>query len=384
MLDPITLGAVVFVLAIISAIVMTITWKMNIQERGLDMWAWAAIIGGLGFLPLLFVPIIGSYAAVLNNLATLLTPILILEGIMRFKGYHKERLRLLIFIMTFIYATSFILLFREMPNARFLVFDSLVTIIFFLSAFFLLWKSTGLERKIYMISAATFILIGSSFAGRWFLALNGAFEANFESHPYTSFLFFMVIIWTVGWTYGLSIAVNVRNHNRVMKLATHDYLTGLPNRKYLDSYIEQLLHSGTKKPFVLYSLDLNGFKQINDLFGHKTGDDVLVKMAESLRDFAWGQHTAVRLGGDEFVVIMQQSIDKQSISHTKKAIREAVENDKKIDAGTINLKTSIGYAAYPIDGQTMDELLIKADAQMYKEKSYRKACSEINSAEFQI
>ncbi|AJD92596.1 hypothetical protein JMA_32790 [Jeotgalibacillus malaysiensis] len=384
LLDPITLGAVVFLLAVISAVVMTITWKMNVKERGLDMWAWAAIIGGLGFLPLLFVQYIGAYAAVLNNISTLITPLLILEGIMRFKNYKKERLRLTIYTTVMSAVTALIIFFRESPNERFLVFDVVAVAIFLLSAYFLLKRSSGTERKIYMMSAAAFILMGLAFAGRWFLALNGAFEANFAAHPYTSFLFIIVIIWTVGWTYGLSIAVNFRNHNRVMKLATHDYLTGLPNRKYLNDYMEHLFQEETKDPFVLFSLDLNGFKQINDTFGHKTGDEVLIKLADALRDFAWQRYTAVRLGGDEFVVIISQPIDPHSITKKKGELRQAVECDKLIDAGVMTLKISIGHAAYPVDGQTMDELLSKADAKMYREKSERKQSSEIHSANYNI
>ncbi|WP_404405809.1 GGDEF domain-containing protein [Jeotgalibacillus malaysiensis] len=384
MLDPITLGVIVFILAVISAIVMTITWKMNVKERGLNMWAWAAIIGGLGFLPLLFVPYIGSYAAVLNNISTLITPIFILEGIMRFKGYQKERLRATIYVYVISIVIFLVILFRDAPNERFLIFDSVVTVIFLLSAYFLLKNSAGTERNIYIMSAAAFILMAMAFAGRWVLALNGAFEANFAAHPYTSFLFLIVIIWTVGWTYGLSIAVNFRNHNRIMKLATHDYLTGLPNRKYLNDYMEQLFQEETKEPFVLFSLDLNGFKQINDTFGHKTGDDVLIKLADALRDFTWQRYTAVRLGGDEFVVIVRQPTDQQAIFKKKQELRQAVECDQSIDIGVINLKISIGHAAYPSDGQTIDELLSKADARMYQEKSVRTQGSQIHSQSYQI
>lgn len=384
LLDPITLGAVVFLLAVISAVVMTITWKMNVKERGLNMWAWAAIIGGLGFLPLLFVQYIGAYAAVLNNISTLLTTLLILEGIMRFRGYNKDRFRLTIYIFLMSAVMILILLFRESPNERFLIFDSVVVVIFLLSAYFLLRKSSGTERNIYMMSAAAFILMGLAFTGRWILALNESFEANFASHPYISFLFLIVIVWTVGWTYGLSIAVHFRNHNRIMKLATHDYLTGLPNRKYLNDYMEKLFTNREKEPFVLFSLDLNGFKQINDTFGHKTGDDVLIKLADSLRDFTSQRYTAVRLGGDEFVVIVRQPTDHQAISKKKSELRQAIECDKRIEAGVINLKISIGHAAYPADGQTMDELLSKADAKMYQEKSVRKQGSAINSADYHI
>ncbi|KIL43462.1 hypothetical protein KP77_31680 [Jeotgalibacillus alimentarius] len=384
MFDPITLGAVLFLLAIISAVVMTVTWKMNLQERGLGMWAWAAIIGGLGFLPLPFASYIGSYTVVLNNIATILAPLLILEGILRFRGYSGERLRSYIYVLVMIYSTVFIMILRDAPNERFLFFDSLMIPIFYFSAFFLLRKSTGMERKIYMLSAAIFVLIGTSFAGRWILAWNGSFDANLDAHPYTSYLFFVVIIWTLGWTYGLSIAVHFRNHNRIVKLATHDYLTGLPNRKYLSDYMEQLLKEETNKSFVLFSLDLNGFKQINDTFGHKTGDDVLIKMADSLRDFSWQRYTAVRLGGDEFVVIIQQPVDEQSISDMKQELRYAIEDDKPIEHGVINLKISIGHAAYPTDGQTLDELLVKADHKMYQEKSLRKHRSEIHTAGFHI
>ncbi|MFB1081879.1 GGDEF domain-containing protein [Jeotgalibacillus sp. JSM ZJ347] len=383
-LDSLTLGAVIAVLAFISAGVMTITWRMNLEERGVGMWAAAAIIGGLGFSALTFFPLIGSYATFLNNTGTLIAPLLIFEGILRFRGYGKENVRRGLFIPVIIYIITVSFLNRDDPSTRFLFHDSLSAIIFFGAAFFLLRKTQGVEKKIYFLTAGIFAIIGGSFIIRWVLALSGEFTVNHINHPFTSYLFFIVMIWIVGWTYGLSLAVNYRNHKRMMTLATHDYLTGLPNRKFLNDYIKNLMTSQKEEPFVLYSMDLNGFKQINDLYGHKTGDDVLIKMAESLRDFTWDQHTAVRLGGDEFVIVMKQTIDERAISETKKKIRQVIEEEKMIETGTISLKTSIGHAAYPTDGQTMDDLLIKADAQMYKEKSYRKLASEIHSETYQI
>ncbi|TFD99816.1 GGDEF domain-containing protein [Jeotgalibacillus salarius] len=379
MLDPLTLGAVVFVLAIISSIVMTITWRMNLQERGLKMWAWAAIIGGLGFLPLPFAPLIGSYAAVLNNIATLIAPILILEGILRFRGYPRERLRRNIYILVIIYAVSFIFILRDSPNTRFLFYDSLNIVIFYLSAFLLLWKSGGVERKIYMLSAIPFVMIGSSFGVRWFLALNGSFEANFVAHPYTSYLFFVVIIWTVGWTYGLSLAVNYRNHTKVMKLATHDDMTGLANRKHLNHYLDSLLTDAetSNEPFVLYLLDLNGFKQINDTYGHNFGDQAIIQMAETIKELIDEHDFAARLGGDEFIIVSSRVSLNADVNKLKEKIRKSIERPARLDEQLIQLRTSIGYAMFPADGKNTDTLLSTADQRMYHDKTADRARSTV-------
>ncbi|WP_434580534.1 GGDEF domain-containing protein [Sulfurimonas sp. NW15] len=141
--------------------------------------------------------------------------------------------------------------------------------------------------------------------------------------------------------------------------ATHDPLTGLPNRFLFDEVLYQYLKG---KNFALIFVDLDGFKEINDSFGHLTGDKVLVeasKRIEQITDFT------SRLGGDEFVCIMTFKTKDE----LKKRLDRLVENlHKTCPNKRITISASIGVSLYPNDTFSAHELKKKADAAMYKAK----------------
>ncbi|TFD99923.1 diguanylate cyclase [Jeotgalibacillus sp. R-1-5s-1] len=380
-LDTITLALVISMLALVSAVVMTLTWRMNSDEKGLGFWAWGAIIGGLGFMVMLIMPTIGTYAIVINNVASIAAPLLILEGIMRFRHLGKEKWRMGIMISVILYAITIAFINKDDTTTRYLFHDSLALAIFFLSAYVLMWRTTGIERKIYGLSAVVFTIIGAFFVGRMVLASQGAFNSGVD-HVYNTYLFMVIILWIIGWTYGLSLAVNYRAHQRMMKIASHDYLTGLPNRKYLNEYLHSKIDRSlsTKTPFTLFLLDLNGFKQINDTHGHGFGDRVLIMMSDAIQETLGEEDFAARLGGDEFVIVLHGISTSDQIQSAKEKIRMTIERERPVAGRLIELRTSIGHAVFPLNGRGMDEILHQADYSMYKEKMIDRECSVVKEA----
>ena len=158
-------------------------------------------------------------------------------------------------------------------------------------------------------------------------------------------------------------------NEELTRLALHDTLTGLPNRILLADRIGQAMGKVTEQGgcFSLMFIDLDGFKPVNDAFGHHLGDLLLREVAMRLREQLRSQDTLARIGGDEFVLLVRLAepddapgVAARQVSLLSKGFRVA-EHDLQISA-------SVGIALYPGNGQTAEELLMNADAAMYHAK----------------
>lgn len=150
-------------------------------------------------------------------------------------------------------------------------------------------------------------------------------------------------------------------------LATHDNLTGLPNRFLFFDRLDQAIRKSRrqKHKFALLFIDLDDFKKINDSFGHVTGDETLQKVADLLGNAVRDSDTVARLAGDEFTVILDniQSID--NVETIVQKITRAVAQPIETQQAKIFVTVSIGISLYPEHGEDAETLLRKADAAMY-------------------
>jgi diguanylate cyclase (GGDEF)-like protein/PAS domain S-box-containing protein len=153
--------------------------------------------------------------------------------------------------------------------------------------------------------------------------------------------------------------------------ATHDSLTGLPNREYFESSLGEHTASAVgqkRKVFDLMFMDLDKFKLINDALGHKVGDLLLVAVADRLRSCLRSNDVLARMGGDEFTVIVQ-SAGRRSLTESIAArIIDSISRPFEIEGHKFVIGVSFGLAAYPSDGTDSVTLLKHADAAMYKAK----------------
>jgi diguanylate cyclase (GGDEF)-like protein len=159
-------------------------------------------------------------------------------------------------------------------------------------------------------------------------------------------------------------------NRELTQLALHDTLTGLPNRVLLADRIEQAMHKADTLGghFALMFMDLDGFKPVNDAFGHHVGDQLLRAVAMRLRDNFHRHDTLARIGGDEFILLVEvENIEDVNTV----AARQVALIGKHFTVGDheLQVSVSIGIVLYPGNGQTQQELLMNADAAMYHAKS---------------
>ena len=150
-------------------------------------------------------------------------------------------------------------------------------------------------------------------------------------------------------------------------LATHDALTGLPNRVLLDDRLAQAIAHADRdsQPFAVLMLDLDRFKLINDSFGHRSGDMVLNEVARRLQGLVRSIDTVARVGGDEFVLIVSPSAARTDAEEIAKRANAILGAPFLLEGVELRVASSIGIAFYPTDGGTAESMLAHADAAMY-------------------
>ena len=159
-------------------------------------------------------------------------------------------------------------------------------------------------------------------------------------------------------------------NQQLRHLATHDALTGLPNRVLLDDRLQQaIVHADRDmRSFALLVCDLDRFKLINDSLGHRAGDELLQEVARRLTTVVRAADTVARFGGDEFVLIGTSIGDAEDAADLATRVMDALQAPVRIAGIDIHTSPSIGIAMYPDDGISMQALLAHADAAMYSAK----------------
>ncbi|MDQ7730689.1 GGDEF domain-containing protein [Halomonas sp. SpR8] len=157
---------------------------------------------------------------------------------------------------------------------------------------------------------------------------------------------------------------------RVWNNAHYDHLTGLPNRRlFLDRLEQEVKHAKRRsRPLALLFMDLDGFKDVNDSFGHEAGDRILSDVAERLANCVRASDTVARLGGDEFTVILPGVEQQEDVEIVAQAIIDALAMPFSIGKQRVAISVSIGVSFYPEVATTTDALLEAADQAMYAAK----------------
>lgn len=187
----------------------------------------------------------------------------------------------------------------------------------------------------------------------------------------------LVITGFLIWNFSLRREVNLRRkvEEKMRFMAGHDDLTQLPNRTLLIERLQTALHQHARhnEMLALMFIDLDGFKQVNDQYGHDVGDEMLVKLSAILSHCVRKTDTVARFGGDEFVILLTGLVDRDDAAIVAEKILVYLQQPLHLSVCQASVGASIGIAIYPHDGTDASSLLKSADKLMYQVKQQGKS-----------
>ncbi len=363
-----TLGLVLLSVGLLTSCIMIIIWRMYPHLEGPGFWVAAVVLMTLGFIPIWLEPQIGNMAIILNNFASITTPALILEGIMRFRRIGTGRnIRIpsgILYILLYMLSTMVNL---GQASRRYTFNDPMIFMLLVTTILVLLWKQKGWERLANGFISLTFALLATAFAIRWTLAQINPSSATDLNDRLGILIYFTLVPWAIGWTYGFVLLINIRGRQELHDAARIDALTGLHNRLWMAERLDDSVQD-TDRMTCLVLFDINGFKKINDEKGHLFGDAVLRWIGSTILQNLTEDDAAIRYGGDEFLLLISCHGSQESFDRKLHAIIHAVESPTTIEGTELQVSLSYGTAHCPADGQSADVLLALADKRMYARK----------------
>jgi diguanylate cyclase (GGDEF)-like protein len=161
-----------------------------------------------------------------------------------------------------------------------------------------------------------------------------------------------------------------KKQDEVTRLALHDPLTGLANRRYLQLQLQGAMARAARDQtgFALLMIDLDGFKPVNDRHGHAAGDEVLMEVSRRLHSLVRKGEIVARLGGDEFVVVLNPSPSGDAAIPAAHRLIASLSDGIVLAQGEVRVSASVGVSVYPTDGVSADDLIRKADVALYRAK----------------
>ncbi|MEZ3500711.1 putative bifunctional diguanylate cyclase/phosphodiesterase [Pantoea sp. KPR_PJ] len=248
----------------------------------------------------------------------------------------------------------------------------------------------GTTGRTTLLRLGASIVMGFAIAGMHY---TGMAAANFPAHSHSvqmgvnsNWLAILVTVVTLA-ILGITLLVSMLDarmqartailarslaeaNRELAQLALHDNLTRLPNRILLEDRLEQAINKANREntQFALMFMDLDGFKAVNDAFGHHVGDNLLIAVTERMSEQMKGYCTLARMGGDEFVLLTEIG-DPNDAATVADTLVKAIERPFHISRYELMVSLSIGIAVYPGDGKDERELMFNADAAMYHTKN---------------
>jgi len=168
----------------------------------------------------------------------------------------------------------------------------------------------------------------------------------------------------------MDITKQVETEKMIEFLAFHDPLTGLGNRRLLDSKLNEAVAAAKRYDNIVgvFFIDIDRFKYINDTLGHQVGDRLIQEISKVLKNIIRESDTIIRLGGDEFVVLLHQLEDVEAVKSVAKKLLKQMKKAFTIDTHELFVTMSIGISLYPNHSSNPQELIAYADTAMYKAK----------------
>ncbi len=373
-IDIPTIALYAWLTDLMSMVAIGMLWRINPRVDGIAQFFQMNVVKVMttsiqvgdklfpGFMGPIYVP---------NTALTLLTATLALEASLRFRGYHSRTRWKWLFVLIPLY---FLLSFAadKDPVTRVFAHDFGSSSILLAAGVTMVWNVNDRnERTIFTFIAFFMWLLAAGLSLRGVMALNTSYSPRALEMPFNSITYTVSIICVIGWAGSVIFACYYRVNREALRLSREDGLTGLANRRSLDFHMKQELANGYRahNTFGIVLVDLNRFKEINDLYGHPTGDAVLVEFARRLKAFARESDVTGRLGGDEFLLIVRGAHATQGEMALKR-LKETVTGPFVFGNTTLMIDVSAGMAIWPNDGDSVEALYKCADRRMYEDKAH--------------
>ena len=237
-----------------------------------------------------------------------------------------------------------------------------------------------------MASIAMFLPTQNERVGQWVRAMSVSAAAGVVALALTGFMASVPSVPDTAWhelavlslvaAMGAMLLAMLRQPSdsqdmvaRPVRTAATDLLTGLPTRQFFEERLTAAARrcDAKKTKLAVLFIDLDGFKPVNDTFGHACGDRVLEQVGVRLRSLTRGSDVAARVGGDEFLLLIPGISSTESVTRIAKALIEILSRPYKVEDREIGISCSVGIAIYP-DGCRASKLIARADAAMYAAK----------------
>ena len=212
---------------------------------------------------------------------------------------------------------------------------------------------------------------------KWFdISIETGLDKNVVMRVAAQIGVLIVIIIIIIMVWNRRLYLEIKNRKRLeqqMKyMATHDDLTGLANRVLLKDRLSNAItfHQRQELSIAVLFIDLDGFKNINDNYGHDVGDELLIEVASRLKSCVRESDTVVRFGGDEFVLLLTGLHNQNEAAYVAEKVLKLIQQPISLSSSvTASIGCSIGIAMFPDDGESDNDLLKIADSLMYKVKA---------------
>lgn len=183
-------------------------------------------------------------------------------------------------------------------------------------------------------------------------------------------LFIMVVVGVAAHTVSLNIVKRRAFQKKLQNMALSDQLTGLANRSLFYDRLDLMVERGKRymAKFAIIFIDLDGFKLVNDTYGHAVGDKLLIIVADKLSQHSRKTDTVARLGGDEFVILYSDMKSVDAVKSFVERIMKSFQEEITIEEKVIDISLSMGVSSYPDNGEEAIVVLNKADEAMYRAK----------------
>lgn len=382
MLDVRTLGIISAMMPFVLGVIMSIYWRERRTYGGFSHWVSANYVFGVGYILITLRGVVPDFfSVVLGNAATVYAEILIFEGIRLFYGRPAfSKWNTLVFILYLILHTYFVYPSPNI-NARIVVISITLFALILRSGLNLVNNPLLALRRTTRNVGVIFLLTSLLPLTRAFHAITQTQPIDLFTDPLSSWFALLGLVSIVTWTFYFFLVHSARleldlesARSELMQLAMTDPLTGLYNRRHFFERAEIEFERAKRQEYGISFLlmDIDGFKDINDKYGHDAGDAMMLYLSDILPGEVRTFDLVARYGGDEFVVMLVDSSEEQAYQIAER-IREVIANTPvEFDFQAINIQLSLGIASYTDEDEDLKTILRRADNALYQAKQHGK------------